>query len=567
MKKYLLAFLGLILLINSAVAQEEKELLAQIFEEDREVIDALVLYPKETRLTILETASSPQALIKLKRIQQKTSTEFKALLEQEEKATQQIIWDLTRYPDLVNRLVFEGNKKKKNIEKVLQNYPAIIHERAMEAGQNHYDLLVQIDQLNQSAKGAFETVLNEFSPKVQTGLRELIELPEVLSLLTDNIQLTILVGDLYQKEPDWLIKQSDSLSIEVNRQNEAELQQWQENLENDPEALANLKDASEEFAKENGYDELYYEPETDDDLYYYAEPEEDYERVTTVEHHYYHYPYWYGYPSWYAQPRWRPYPLWWDWGFYFRPNRVAVFIRLPSFHFTNWYFHHPHHHYYYPHLTNHFVRHVNYAPRRYNSPVRVSVNNWRDKNRAVITNDWLTNKNNRVERIREFGRLETARRTYNRDNPNRKIDQKTYLRDNSLRYPNINPKKSNKPIKKSSRKATRTNPPIKSDANRRTDRKTTIKKTDRKTTIKKTDGKTTIQRTDKRKTTIRKTSPKKTDIKRIDRARDYHQRTWNKSKQRITKPKVVPRTSTKRTPTKRTAVKRTTKKTVKRKNN
>lgn len=552
MNKYLLlALLSLTLILletNPITAQEEKALLAQIFEEDRAVIDALVLYPKETRLAILETAPSPQALIKLKRIQQKTSSQFKALLEKEDKATQQIIWDLTRYPDLVNRLIFEGNKKKKSIEKVLQSYPSVIHERAMEAGRNHFDLLKQIDQLNVSADSAFETVLEEFSPKIQTALRALIELPEVLSLLADNIQLTILVGDLYQKEPNWLIKQADSLSIEVNRLNEEELQQWQESLENDPDALANLKDASEEFAKENGYDDLYYEPEINDDLYYYPEPEEDYERVSSVEHHYYHYPYWYGYPSWYAQPRWRPYPLWWDWGFYYQPNRVAVFTRLPSFYFTNWYFHQPYHHYYYPYLTNHFVRHANYAPRTHNSPVRVSVNNWRDQNRAVITDDWLANKNNRVKRIRAFGRLETSRQTYNRDNPNRKIDQKNYSQDNSLRYSNINPEKSDRTIGKPSRKTTRTNPTIKMEGNRRIDRKTTIKKTDRKTT------------------TIRKTSPKKTDIKRIGRARDYHQRTWDRSKQRITKPRVVPRISTKRAPTKRAPVKRAPKKKTNKRN-
>lgn len=548
MKKYMLAILGLILLINTSVAQQEKELLAQIFEEDREVIDALVLYPKETRLAILETASSPQAIIKLKRIQSKTSLQFKELVEKEDKITQQLIWDLTRYPNLINRLIFEGNKKKRGIEKVLQNYPSVVHQRAMEAGRNHFDLLVQIDQLNLSAKIASETVLEEFPTKVQTALRELTELPEVLSLLSENIQLTILVGDLYQKEPEWLIKQSDSLSIEVNRLNEEELQQWQESLENDPEALANLKEASEEYAKENGYDDLYYEPESDDDLYYYAEPEEDYERVTTVAHHYYHYPYWFGYPSWYTQPRWRPYPLWWDWGFYFQPNRIAVFIRLPSFHFTNWYFHHPHHHYYYPYLTNHFVRHVNNGPRTHNSPVRVSVNQWRDQNRAVITNEWLSTKNNRVERIKEFGRLETSRRTYNRDNPARKIDQKTYLRNNSLRYPNINPKKSDKKIDKSSREIPRKKTPSKIDSKRRTDRKTTIKRTDRKTT------------------TIRRTSPNTTDIKRIDRARDYHQRTWSKSKQRITKPRVVPRTSTKLTPSKRAPTKRTSKKKTRSRN-
>ena len=538
MKRFLIFLAGLILIISTASAQHEKELLTEIFEEDRAAIDALVLYPKETRLVILETASSPQALIKLERIQQKTSAQFKDLLEKEAKATQQIIWDLTRYPNLVNRLIFEGDKKKKKIEQVLQNYPSIIHERAMDAGRNHYDLLVQIDELNQSSKKAFGLVLKDFPVNTQKALRTLVELPEVLTLLTDNIQLTILVGDLYQKDPEWLIQQSDSLSVEVNRLNEEEVQQWQEGLENDSDALANLKAASEEFAKENGHDDLYYESENEDDLYYYTEPEEDFERVSRVEHHYYHYPYWYGYPSWYVTPRWRPYPSWWDWGFYFQPNRVAVFVRLPSFYFTNWYFHHPHHHYYYPYLTNHFVRHTHRAPRTHNSPVRISVNNWRDQNRTVITNEWLTNKKNRVNRIREFGRFESSRQDFNRKNPDRKVNQKTYLRDNSLRYPRIITKKTDRKISKSTRKTPRIKQPSKKiEGNRRTERRTII-----------------------RKATPSKTN-KKTSIKRIDRARDYHQRTWDRSKRKVTKPRVVPRTSTKRAP-----IKRSTKKTSKRKN-
>ena len=116
MKKYLFFILGIILFAKSSLAQDEKELLAQIFEEDRTAIDALVLYPKETRLAILETATYPQALIKLQRIQQKTSAQFRSLIDDKSKATQQIIWDLTRYPDLVNQLVYDGSRKKKKIE-------------------------------------------------------------------------------------------------------------------------------------------------------------------------------------------------------------------------------------------------------------------------------------------------------------------------------------------------------------------------------------------------------------------------------------------------------------------
>lgn len=554
-----LLFISLFSVINPLVAQDEKELLAQMFAEDREAIDALVVYPKDTRLAILETAAYPQALIKLERIQQKTSTQFKALLEEESKTTQQMIWDLTRYPNLISRLVQEGNKNTKSIEKVLSDYPNVIHKRAKEAGKKHYSLLLGIDELDHSSKQAFETILEEFPIKTQEALRKLIELPEVLSLLTENIQLTILVGDLYKKEPNWLISQTDSLSGEVARMNEEELVKWQEELENDPDALNELKSSTEEFAQEYGYDDLYYDQNSEDDLYYYEDKKENNQTTKVVERHYYHhYPYWYGYPTWYVYPRWRPYPLWWDTGFYYQPNRVMVFYGTPSFYFTNWYFYNPHHHYYYPHLTNRFVNHAYYGPRTHNSNIRVSVNNWQRNNRAVITDEWLGTGNRRVERIKEFGRFESARQTYNRENPNRKVDQGTYLRNNSPRYERL--KTRDVDIERSrsiERNPSATKPPVKSDVNRRTERKPTI---DRQTAPTKTVPRTTIER--------RKMPPKtdsNTNIRKIDRGRDYHSRTWENTRKQPARPSVVPKRTTtpptKVVPRKSTGKKTTTKST------
>ena len=87
-----------------ASAQSDKELLAQLVAEDQDAINALVLYPEDTRLSILEATQHPEALIKLESIQSQTKTAFQELMGNYSRSTQEMIWDLTRYPDLVHRL-------------------------------------------------------------------------------------------------------------------------------------------------------------------------------------------------------------------------------------------------------------------------------------------------------------------------------------------------------------------------------------------------------------------------------------------------------------------------------
>lgn len=542
------------------VGQTEKELLAELTTEDEEAIKALVLYPEDTRLNILEATRHPEALIKIESIQTQTSTAFRELLESYPQSTQEMIWDLTRYPGLIDQLVATGGDSEARVKKVLKDFPDIIHERAENAVRYNYHELAEINTLNRNAESAFGSLLNEYPPRAQAAFQALIELPEVLEILTENIRFTVLVGDLYEKEPDWVIRQADSLALEVARENAQELEDWKTSLADNPEAMDELRSSAEEFAEEYGYDDDYYDYE-DDDLYY------DDDEVHVVHHYYYdyHYPYWFGYPYWYYYPRWRVYPYWYDWGFYLGPGRTMVVIGMPSFYFTHWYFYHPYHHYHYPHLSTHFVNHY-YGHRSSASSVRSGVNDWRSRNREVITDDWLRDDGRLTSRFEEYGKFEADRAKYNRAHPDKTKSQAEYAERYAKRYPSLSKaakerKSDGREISAEPRKNTEPKSQPRIDTEPRT-RKTEPKvqpktRTEPRTKVEpKTQPRTRTQPQPKVQPETRTTVP------RVKKGTDLHRDTWERSapkaKPRISQPK--PRTTTPKTRKPSTRSKGTTKK-------
>ncbi len=415
-----------------AYAQTDKELLAQTVQENQKAVEALVMYPAETRQDILEVALYPEALIKLENMQATTGAAFKKALEPYSKETQEMVWDITRYPELVSRLVLESGGAKTGFERVLAGYPEEIREKAKVIAMDHFGVLKQINDLNLAAESAFGTLIAAYPAQTRAALQRLLELPEVLSLLTENIRLTILAGDLYRKNPTWVLFQADSLHLAVARRNAQELEDWQKSLDENPQAKEDLMAAAQAYAEENGNPGYQY----DDDLYdgdVYDESRNEMP-VPIVERHYHHYPYWFGYPYWYDYPRWRPYPWWWDWGFYYSPTHTIVVIGIPSYHFTNWYFYHPWHHDRWCHLSDHFVRYHFRHPRSGGS-ITTSVEVWQKQHRTVISKDWLKDDGRRIERFREFSRLEVDRDKYNRENPKKPLDERSFFDRNPARYP------------------------------------------------------------------------------------------------------------------------------------
>ncbi len=507
----------LIVFSQLAFAQTDKELLAQLAEENQTAVNALVLYPEETRQSILETTLYPEALIKLESVQQTTSASFKNLVEQYPQEVQELIWDLTRYPELIPNLVQLGSDNRSDVDLLLKNYPEIIHSRVWNAYNHHYPLLTAISDLQQSADRAFEALLANYPPTAQEAFRELIDLPEVLTLLTENIRLSILVGDLYRSDPEWIMHKTDSLSREVTRQNARELQDWKQSLEDDPAARDELEASAKEFAEANAYDDLYYDADG-------SSEDPDVDRTRVVEYHYYHYPFWFGYPYWYNYPRWRPYPLWYDWGFYFYPDRRITVIYLPSYYFIHWYFDYPRHHYRHPRLSAHFIRYYHRHPRANNS-ICNNVHIWRESNKKVISDDFLKPDKDLVNRVKEYGKFENDRVVYNQKNQTNTKSPTEFLEQNRRKYPTLE------------KTVPKTKPEV---VNKRPTAVTPKPQTTKPRTV-------TPPKSEAPKTTPVPT--RKQPKPKVDEGRKYHENTWEKSqKKQVPRVRTTPRkTETKTT--------------------
>lgn len=419
----------------TAVSQSDSTLLSNVTEEEQAAINALVLYPEATRRQILDASLYPELLIKLENIQANTRTSFTELLSPLPQTTQEQIWDLTRYPGLIAQLVALSRTDREGLQTVLAAYPEAIRTPATLAFDQHWNTLAEIERIETSATAALNTVLESYPAAVQESFQTLTGLPEVLSLLTENLRLTILLGDQYRTQPDWVVRKLDSLNLVVARNNARELEDWKENLEASPEIAAELGYAAETYREEETYDDLYYDPASAE---YDPVVSEEADRVVEEVPYYYDYPYpyWFGYPYWYDYPRWRPYPLWYEWGFVYRPTRGLVVFRLPSYHFVYWYFDHPYHHVWWPRLSATFVRHYHHH-RYYTSGITTGVGSWRRYNRTVITDRWLRDDGQLVNRFREYGDFEVDRRRYNERRPNRALAPRAYLERNTRRYPEL----------------------------------------------------------------------------------------------------------------------------------
>lgn len=508
------------LLCSPLSAQTDDALFSDWQEDDKAAIEALVMYPEPTRYAILEVARYPEMLIRIERMQAQTSHSFQELLAGLERDEQTMIYDLTRYPGLVSRLSLAHESGQTEINAILEDYPEVIHHRAIEVCKGYGALLLEIDQMDQLADQQFGVLIASYPPTAREAAATLLDMPEVLHLLTENIRMTLLVGDLYRKDPEQLLRQMDSLQQVVAKARTEELESWQESVASDPEVSNDLQAAGSAFAEEYGYD---------DDYYDYDSPEED--KYVVERYFYYNYPYWFGYPSWYYYPRWRPYPHWYESGFYVVLDGHIVIHNLPTFYFTNWYFYWPQHHYYYPHLSRQFVRHTYYGPRPRTSSIAVSVNHWRNANRNLITDEWLRDDRKGIELFREYGKFEMDREQYNE----RHIRQKSLNPDEFLdRYRNRYPALSR----------TRATQIERIDPTGRTRPQSTVKPDE---TLRKPEASPRIN------SRTRPTVPPKT-TPMVDKAAEYHRTTIERSRTR--QPAVTPKPPVKVQP-KATTPKRT----------
>lgn len=389
MKKVIYLATLIILTITGANAQEVTSHVPWT-KEDSAAINALALYPDSVRMEIFTGCEYPAVIVNVASLQKNSSADFADLVGSYDKTKQEDVWNLTRYPNLISRLVDGGKKSKEDIETILKDYPADIHDVALKYGRDDYDLLKKVDDLQNQTNQQFNDIISSYPANVQKTFNDLLQMPEVISLLNDHLSLSVRVGDHYKRDPQWVMHKSDSVAAAEAKINAEQLADWKQTMQQDTGAQNDMKAAANEYATDNGYSQSTVDAPIDSNQV----------NNTSV----YPYSYWFGYPTWYPYAYWYPYPWWYDWGFYYGPYGNMIVFGCPSFYFTNWYFWYPHHWNRYPHLGSAYIHHY-YGPHRFNTMSRQVVHNWVHANRNYLPADFKTNAAARVNTFKQYGEL------------------------------------------------------------------------------------------------------------------------------------------------------------------
>lgn len=423
-------------LFSANMYAQKKGILHYLSEEEQSAVEAIALYPEKERAAVLEASLNPEILVRMESIKRTTESQYKEKLGGLSEEGQRKMYNLSRYPALLEKICAKEEQwDNKDMEKLIETYPEDIQEDALYINRHYFDVLKEVEQLYQNADDAFTRVLSDYPEEVRNAYEELAMLPGVVSILTDNMSMTVLLGDIYSSNPEQLARELDSLNVVVAEQQAKDVSAWKQELEENPEAMQEYEQAAKEFATDQGYD---------DEVYSGPAPDVYTDQVY-IDYIWTPYPYWFGYPYWYSYPCWYPYPYWYHWGYYYGPGDVIFVVGLPSGFFFNWTFYYDHHFYHYPHFTDEVLGHY-YGPRSGGASSQPVVRDWVETHRSELPEGWFNDDENRVMRIQEYGKFKMDYDQTVRVSTENAPTQREFLKENAQKYPTLKPVLKEKPI-------------------------------------------------------------------------------------------------------------------------
>lgn len=355
-----LLLLGTLLAAPAAGALTAPDALESLGDADRAALERLAAEPERVRGLALEAVLHPDTLVDMQLLQAQTSASFQQRIEALPRADQEAVWEITREPGLLHQLAASDDAPA-TLERIAGERPEHLRDAIRRVGAERHALLVSLQEVAADAEDRFEGLIEDLPADTREAYRELVDHPEVVTLLATHVRLAVQLGDAYRADADGTRARLAAIAEEVAQREARAAQEWKESVEEDPEAAADVEDAARAYAEENGvpYDDV-------------TSPEVQTVVNVTVNP----YPYWFGYPSWYAYSydpwlAWYPVPL--SFGFYYGPHHHGlVWFGLPSFSFVYWYGetwlgHGVHRHHPHPHFLAYLDRHR--ASRHYRARV------------------------------------------------------------------------------------------------------------------------------------------------------------------------------------------------------
>src|SRR5258708_4360792 len=120
----------LVLFLTQSIFSFSQSYQDSLKKDDDDIITSIAPYPADVRDAILNVSQYPQKLVKIERIQARTSQSFQDLVSSYPREEQEKLYDLARYPDLIHQLVEGPPKTLEQVKPMLANYPKATSDAA-----------------------------------------------------------------------------------------------------------------------------------------------------------------------------------------------------------------------------------------------------------------------------------------------------------------------------------------------------------------------------------------------------------------------------------------------------
>lgn len=320
------------LILSQAGSLSAQSYTDSLQQDDQDIISSIAPYSPEVRSAILDVAQYPQALVKIERVQSRSSQSFQDLIASYPRDEQEKFYEVSRFPDVLNKVI-AANAGPSEIKSIVKDLPAGTQTSFTDLNSNRHDDLVKMNNIYQSSETALQKILSSYPENVKSEFRKVIGMPDVMNLLTNNIGLTVELGEAYKADPGMVNHQLDSTSTALAQQSSQDLAAYKKDVDSNPELQQEMRNAATDFSTSN------------------SQPD----NPTYVTNNYYDntpYPYWFSYPYWYSVPMWYPRPMYYYTGFYYGAGGRIVVTGFPSRIYSNWFFGFGYRHY--PNLYRHY---------------------------------------------------------------------------------------------------------------------------------------------------------------------------------------------------------------------
>jgi len=291
-------------------------------ETEQGMNNAIATYNVDVRQAALLASQYPQNLTQLQNRKNQVSSSFQDMISAYRQTKQGWFYTLTRYPNLIHTLAnLPNNEEKEDIYKLLPNQDEDLQTAAWKLYNNEKQDLVQIDNMQTSAQQDFEKSIQDLDQPTKVSFQKLATMPDVLSLLTNNIDLTAKLGQKYKDNPTQVTTDLTTLHDTLNLKNEAEMASFRKQLAENPQAQQEFNQAVKDYANVNGYGNRNQYGNNRNNQNYNANP----------------YSYWFGYPSWYGSPMWYPGAYGYNMGYGLGFGGGYFGYGLPYYGFSHWF--------------------------------------------------------------------------------------------------------------------------------------------------------------------------------------------------------------------------------------